>query len=253
MSDCDCEEPEECPPAGAPPWMATMADMMSLLLTFFVLLLSFANTDVVKFRMMLGSVKDAFGVRTEHPGDIEAKATTVIELSSRESTPLIDALEQQTQPGSSQSQSRIDRQLVDQLQGAISGLGIDNMVEVSTDRRGVVVRVRGQMLFESGAIELRPEALVFLDEIARLMEVFPYQVGIEGHTDDDPINSPLIPSNWHLSALRAIATLRYIEETSDVENHRLSAGGYGSTRPLAPNATPEGKAENRRVEFVFER
>jgi chemotaxis protein MotB len=109
------------------------------------------------------------------------------------------------------------------------------------------------MLFESGAIDLRPGALVFLDEIGRLLEVFPYQVAIEGHTDDDPIRSPLIPSNWHLSALRAIATLRYVEETSEVESHRLSAGGYGSTRPLAPNATPEGKAENRRVEFVFAR
>ena len=228
-----------------------MADMMSLLLCFFVLLLSFANTDVVKFRMMLGSVKDAFGVRTQHPGDIEARATSVIELSTRESTPLIDATEQPTEP--SRSQAQAEAELVDRIQAAISALGIDRMVEVSTDRRGVVVRVKGQMLFESGATELRPEALVFLDEIARMLEVFPYTVGIEGHTDDDPIRSPLIPSNWHLSALRAVATLRYIEETSDVPSHRLSAGGYGSTRPLVPNTTPENKAENRRVEFVFAR
>lgn len=232
--------------------MATMADMMSLLLCFFVLLLSFATMDVVKFRMMLGSVKDAFGVRTQHPGDIEARATSVIELSNRESTPLLDVTDEPTQPSERQTQSDA-QQLIDQIQSAISGLGIERMVDVSTDRRGIVVRVTGQMLFESGAIELRPGALVFLDEIARLLEVFPYQVAIEGHTDDDPIGSPLIPSNWHLSALRAIATLKYIEETSRVESHRLSAGGYGSTRPVASNRTPAGKAENRRVEFVFAR
>ena len=99
------------------------------------------------------------------------------------------------------------------------------------------------------------EELLDLEGITQveLAGVRPYEVAIEGHTDDDPIRSPLIPSNWHLSALRAIATLKYIEETSDVESHRLSAGGYGSTRPIASNATPEGKAENRRVEFVFAR
>ena len=84
------DEDEPGAAGGAPAWMATMADMFSLLLTFFVLLLSFANMDVVKFRMMLGSVKDAFGVQEEHAGDIEARATSAIQLSNLESTPYLE-------------------------------------------------------------------------------------------------------------------------------------------------------------------
>lgn len=246
----DLEEKSD-PPSGAPAWMATMADLMSLLLCFFVLLLSFANMDVVKFRMMLGSVQDALGVTTQHPGENETRSTTPIELSQRESTPYLDVIEEPTQP--SLPQHSIDSRLVDEIHSAISGLGIERMVETSTDRRGVVVRVRGPMLFEPGALELRPESFVFLDELARLVEAFPYNVTIDGHTDATPIRRPNVPSNWHLSAFRAIATLRYLENKSDVASDRFAVGGYGSTRPLASNETPEGRSENRRVEFVFER
>lgn len=244
------EEEKSDPPAGAPAWMATMADMMSLLLCFFVLLLSFANMDVVKFRVMLGSVKDAFGVQTDHPGDIRARSTSAIELSMRESTPYLDAT---NQPTRANSHVPHHVELQDRIEMAVAALGLDKVVEVEESRRGTVLRVKGEMLFDSGSTELRPESHVFLDEIARLAKVFPYAVAIEGHTDDQPIRTAAIPSNWHLSAFRAISTLRYIESTGGIADDRLSAGGYGSTRPLEANDTPEARAANRRVEFVFAR
>jgi len=236
------------PPAGAPPWMATMADMMSLLLTFFVLLLSFANMDVVKFRVMLGSVKDAFGVQHEHPGDLPARATSVLELSKQESTPYLDILKpskpNETPPASAE-------QLANQVAQMVGQLDISQLVEVGKSKRGVVVRVKGQLLFESGNTELRPEALIFLDELARLILAFPYDVAIEGHTDDVPMRSAEVPTNWHLSALRAVSTLRYFESASGVPSQRLHAAGYGDTRPIVENDSNTNRATNRRVEFVF--
>lgn len=247
MSDDLDAGPE--PPAGAPPWMATMADMMSLLLTFFVLLLSFANMDVVKFRVMLGSVKDAFGVQHEHPGDIPATATSVLELSKQESTPFLDIMKP-NQP-SETSPAGTPEQLAKQVAEMVGQLDIGQLVEVDSNKRGVVVRVKGQLLFESGAVELRPEALIFLDELARLILAFPYDVAIEGHTDDVPMQSADVPTNWHLSVLRAVSTLRYIESASGIPRSRIHASGYADTRPIVENRSAADRATNRRVEFVF--
>ena len=246
-------EEEESPPAqtGAPAWMATMADMMSLLLTFFVLLLSFANMDVVKFRVMLGSVKDAFGVQKEHPGDIEARATTPIQLSNSESTANIELLEENQQ--TPRGPRPLDPAMQKEVEEAVARLGLDRLVETEATVRGIVVRVKGQLLFESGSAELRPESLVFMDEIARLARTFPYQVSIEGHTDDVPIATERFPTNWHLSSHRAISALRYLVEAGKIEAGRVSAAGYGDTRPLVANDSPGNRASNRRVEFVYMR
>lgn len=235
---------------GAPAWMATMADLMSLLLTFFVLLLSFANMDVVKFRVMLGSVQDAFGVQRIHPGDFEARATTPVELSMRESTAMIEAMEP-----SDQAQPRpappMDPGIVRKIEDAANRLDLGRVVEVEQTRRGVVVRVKGQLLFDSGSAQLRAEALVFMDEIARMVKLFPYELSIEGHTDDLPITTPEFPSNWHLSAGRAISSLRYLSEVGGIDASRLSAAGFADMRPLVPNDSTQNRGVNRRVEFVF--
>ncbi len=247
----DAELEEEAPkqPAGAPAWMATMADMMSLLLTFFVLLLSFANMDVIKFRTMLGSVKDAFGVQKEHVGDIEARATTPIQLSNTESTPFLVPPDRpsESSPGSAGGAS----EMVKEAEEAIAQLGLGRTVEVESTVRGVVIRVTGQLLFDSGSARLRPEALIFLDEIARLARAFPYEVSIEGHTDDIPIRTEEFPTNWHLSADRAIAALQYLAEVGRIDRSRLSAAGFADTRPLVANDSSRKRATNRRVEFVY--
>ncbi|MEZ4293025.1 MAG: OmpA family protein, partial [Myxococcota bacterium] len=87
----------------------------------------------------------------------------------------------------------------------------------------------------------------------RITEEFPYELSIEGHTDDAPISTPRFPTNWHLSAARSIAVLRYMIDAGDVDPSRIAAAGYGSTRPLVPNDSEENRATNRRVEFVYKR
>lgn len=239
---------------GAPAWMATFGDMMSLLLTFFVLLLSFANMDVVKFQTMLGSVQDALGVPAPQVGQHQARSTKAIEIHDQSATPVPSMLQLAMPPmAPTQPVPAVDRELVADIQRVISEQKLEDIVETVVGDRGIMLRVKGQLLFDAGAAELSPESLVFLDEIAKLTRESDYHVSIEGHSDDDPISTPLIPTNWHLSAWRAIAALRYLVEVGGVDPKRVSSAGYAHMRPLVPNDSVENRAINRRVEFVYYR
>ena len=250
MSDID--EDHKCPPAGAPAWMATFSDMMSLLFVFFVLLLSFANMDATKFRDALGSVQEALGVQNRHPGELQGLTTSIVELSDRESTDQLALLEDvsiRTTTGKSGDGSGED--MLAQAQHMVRGLRLGNIVEVPSSDSGVTIRVKGQILFEPGTTDLRPEAFALLDEIIVLARAFPYHLTIEGHTDDTPVSADAKVTNWEISAQRAIAALRYFEEVGGIPATRLACAGYGGTRPVVPNDSVASRATNRRVEFTF--
>ncbi|HJL15028.1 MAG TPA: flagellar motor protein MotB [Sandaracinaceae bacterium LLY-WYZ-13_1] len=228
----DEEEVEE----GAPAWMATFSDMATLLLTFFVLLLSFANMDIVQFRTMMGSVREAFGVQHESPGDFQARADTPISVA----------------PGGSPSNPSVlpNAPTMARLREELNERGLETVVEVEATERGVALRIRDAVLFGSGSADLLPEARPLLAQIAELSTEFTRELSIEGHTDDRPISTVRFPSNWELSAARATAVLRFLSETGEAPES-MSIAGYADTRPVADNDSVEGRARNRRVEFVF--
>ncbi|MBN2333441.1 MAG: OmpA family protein [Deltaproteobacteria bacterium] len=234
-SECPEGNGEECE-EGAPAWMATFADMATLLMTFFVLLLSFSNMDVVKFRTMLGSVKDAFGTTVESPGDFQERSSTPVSIQlSEEESHMIDML-----------------QMGDQVKRAIEEHHLEDAAEVSVDERGVTLQITGQLMFDAGSATIKEELKPFLATITRIIEENTYPVAIEGHTDNLPMtSSPIYPSNWELSSARATAVLRHLVEVHHLPPNRLMAVGYADTRPLVPNDTPENRAKNRRVEFHF--
>ncbi len=235
QQETECEECDECE-EGAPAWMATFADLATLLMTFFVLLLSFSNMDVVKFRTMLGSVKDAFGTVTENPGDFEERSSTPvsIQLSEKESS-MIDMLE-----------------MGDKVKQAIEDHELENEAEVTIDDNGVTLKITGKLMFDAGSASIKEDFKPFLNTIAKIINENNYPVAIEGHTDNVPMtSSPLYPSNWELSSSRATAVLRYLVEEKGIPAKRLMAVGYADTRPLVPNDSPENRAKNRRVEFHF--
>ncbi len=234
---------------GSPAWMATFGDMMSLLLTFFVLLLSFANMDIVKFREALGSVQDAFGVQEIHPGQFEGRTTSPVELSNRESTSTLDLLDLPTRPSQF---GMAEEQMMSDIQKLLSERGMDGTIDAELTERGVVLRVKGGLLFESGSDRLVKGAETVLERIAEIARVFPYRLLIEGHTDDIPVRTDRHPSNWHLSAGRAIAALRYLADESRIDPKRLACAGYADMSPLVPNDSAEHRAINRRIEFVFQ-
>jgi chemotaxis protein MotB len=239
------QDGHKCPTA-APAWMATMADMFSLLLTFFILLLSFSNMDLEKFRAMAESIQQALGV--------SAQSTVGIFASGK--NPLDVGTGQSGKPDTPQEQIKIKEisqyeQMAGDITKVVSDMGLMDTVTVTSSDRGVLMQVQGQVFFEAGEAELKPESQPFLDEIARIVKGSPYNVAIEGHTDDSPIHTERFPSNWELSTSRAISALRYLVDHGHVDPHRLSSAGYADTRPLVPNDTEQHQRQNRRVEFVF--
>lgn len=227
----------------APAWMATFGDLMSLLLTFFILLLSFASMDAQRFAEVSGSVRDAFGVQVVVPGKFEAMADDLISLNDRPMSSHISVIDVQTR------QQIQAKRLAQRIKASIAAKRMDRLIEVDETARGVVIRVPGELMFTSGSTELRVESLVFLQEVASLINGTPDTVAIEGHTDSSPSSSTT--NNWQISTSRAVATLEFLVDVARVDPARLQVTGFADTRPIASNEDAEGRAKNRRVEFTF--
>lgn len=242
MSPDDFDDDSGGGDEGAPAWMATFSDMATLLLTFFVLLLSFANMDIQNFKVALGSVKEALGVQFKVNGDFEAMATTPVELSTEQSSASLD------KPKETELAAEAE-----QVRRYVAAKGLSKHVAVIQTQRGVVLRIKDMVLFDIGSDHLREESFEILELVADLFGRFSGTVSIEGHTDNQPISRGRFPSNWELSTGRSTAVLRHLSERHQLDVARLRVAGYSDVRPLADNNTEEGRAKNRRVEFVFER
>ncbi|EGB13639.1 OmpA/MotB domain protein [Pseudodesulfovibrio mercurii] len=222
------------PDEGIPPWMATFADMVTLLLCFFVLLLSFTNQDVTNFRKLMGSIQEALGVQYED--------------RSAQSVPYADTTFKERQS------VRENRQIVELgviLKKAIRSKDLTHMAKVSSDKSGVMLRLSSQLLFDKGSVELTAEAKQALQMVIDSMKQTDFNLVIRGHTDGETPESVQYGSNWSLSAARAASCLRYIIEHSDIPATRMKAVGYGGSKPLLPGTSEENRQANRRVEFFY--
>ena len=222
------------PNEGIPPWMATFADMVTLLLCFFVLLLSFTNTDITNFKRMLGSVQEALGVQMDDKG---ALSTPYAESSFKERR--------------SVRETRSIVELGARLKKFIRAKDLSQMARVSSDKSGVMLRFSNAAMFARGSAELGPEAKQALDIVIAGMENKEFNLIIRGHTDGAQPESDLYDSNWELSAARAARCLRYILAHSDIPANRMKAVGYASAKPLFPSTTEANREKNRRVEFFY--
>lgn len=215
--------------------MATFADLATLLMTFFVLLLSFSNMDKTLFRVALGSVRDALGVQFEHPGDIEGVTTSVIEFSKEEST---------------SNMKVTDDIILGQVNEILEKSGLDSDVEANLNSRGVAIRLKGKLLFARGEASLRSEAEQTLKVLFEICSSIPLPIAFEGHTDDSPIRTRRFKSNWELSTARAMAVMRDLVERG-VAQERVAVAGYAHMKPIASNDTKVGRSTNRRVELIL--
>jgi len=148
-----------------------------------------------------------------------------------------------------QEVTRLKAELTEELKGHIAA----GKVLIAEEKRGLVIALVGVVPLRSEGVIVRPEDKPMLSKVARILKKYAdREILIEGHTDDAPIaSSSRFSSNWELSTARATAILRYLEEKEGISAKRLSAAGYGEYRPLATNATPEGREKNRRVEIVI--
>lgn len=222
---------------GAPEWMVTFGDMMSLLLCFFVLIVSFSTMDAIKYRNLVGSLREAFGA------------------SSQTATQIIDGqiATAVTGEGFTGDQSLTDDALEHELAIAVEEEGLTGVATLQRTDRGLVLSLRSHLLFASGSAEIRPAATGVLGRVGEVCRYFHRRIHIEGHTDNLPSSSARHPSNWELSAARASAVVRYLLDLEHLPPERFVASGYAATEPIASNRREAGRSRNRRVEFIFSR
>jgi len=223
-------------PPGAPAWMVTYSDLVTLLLTFFVLLMSMASMDPVRFTEASSSLKDAFGVHSR-PAHVEF------------AIPILPAPPKtKFNPVQTELTTKIHRKIKAQIDKFEMSDDID---AIKRDDGTIVLRVNNTILFKPGDVRVSPQSLPTLRKIADMIRPLPMTLRIEGHTDDQDITSASGRDNWNLSIDRAVSVTRFYEQGDLLPLDRMSAIGYGSQRPLVPNTTEENRTQNRRVDFVL--
>ncbi|MGR8929392.1 MAG: type VI secretion system protein TssL, long form [Gammaproteobacteria bacterium] len=261
----------KCPPPGAPAWLATFADLMSLLMCFFVLLLSMASMDVQKFKHVADSLKMAFGVQRLIPVDDIPMGTSVIEQhftpGQTQPTPLDeikqstqrqtdsldespDAMEKAKQKIIEETLAEIDRE-ADDIKEKLKSEIDQGLVTVDTHGYRIVIRINEKGSFASASAVLKPGFEPVMDKITQSVAESKGKVIVSGHTDDIPIKTVMYRSNWELSASRAVTVAEYMLEKKSVDEQRFLIEGHADTHPLVPNDTHEHRAMNRRVEIII--
>lgn len=239
-------------------WLLTYADLMNLLLIFFIVLYAMSQVDTQKFQQLSESLREALGSGAGESIIAEGgSGNSVLELPSTQNppaTPSPSDKKEGDKNGTGAAEEKIMQDVKAKLEKLIDKRGLINDVTVSVEERGVIVSINAKLLFKRGSAELEHESQDIIREIAEiLMELDVNQVRIEGHTDSDPMNTFQFPSNWELSSARATNVLRFILSNVAINPTKISAVGYGQYRPKVPNTTLENKAINRRVNIVIVR
>lgn len=228
---------ESLPEPSSPAWMLTYSDMVTLLLAFFVLLFTFSSIDARKFEQALLSMRGALGILPSNSSIIRESSDGQAQIRDQRLV-IVPDLRQMVG-----LENRLRQMLVDN--------GMAENVDLQIDERGLLIRFRDNVLFDSGRAEIRPDGREILDGIASVIHDIPNQIRVEGHTDDRPIRTIRFPSNWELSTTRATAVIRHFIEVHRIAPERLSAAGYGEYRPVASNEHVDGRQQNRRVDIVI--
>lgn len=234
------KKPECLCPKCLPGWLAAFGDLMSLLLTFFVLLLSMSTMDRNKIAEAIGSLNGAMSVLE---GGIKSE---VSHLRQQLATPI------ENQDESADSVNRIASAVVEANEFIDNGGG--PAITLEDAEEGFMITLPAKVLFKDASAEIvGDDAILFLKRIAQIVTQFPkdVEVSVRGYTDDRKIrNNPLYKDNWELSAARAISVVKELVKNGVSPKH-VHGAGFGEYRPIATNFTPEGRAKNRRVEIRF--
>ena len=229
------DEEEKCE-EGAPMWVVTFGDMMSLLLTFFILLLSFAKMEKTRFRVLSSSMKKAFGVQNVSPKYQRQDGRSVVR-------------EEFSMPfNASETTGRLKNMAIRQQTRSPQGT-VD--ITVEENHEGVKLTIGEEGIFKSGSADIRPEFFPFMEDLAKLISENRSQIRISAFTDNVPIRSTTFASNDHLSAARAVSVIRYLRMSHSLRAERFEAVPFGPHRPIAPNISRIGRKQNRRLEIKF--
>ncbi len=225
----------------SPGWLTTFNDLVTLLMVFFVLLFTMGSIDTQKMKDFQHALQSGLGV-------LEAGNQTSVAV--QDSRPVSDMSRIGMQPeGRQAAQTQgLQHEVLEQVQQMVRP---DLGLTVWESKQGVHLTFTDSLLFALGSAEIRSQGLPLLQEIAQVIRRIPYQVRVAGHTDNVPIHTRRFPSNWELSIARAVNVVKHLIDIHRIDPGRLSAVGYGDSKPLVANDSPAQRAKNRRVEFVL--
>jgi chemotaxis protein MotB len=220
-------------------WLVSYADFITLLFAFFVVMYSISSVNEGKFRSVSDSIKAAL-----NPIVSPASTSMPFTIGQNKAVKVDPTIESVKEPA------------MRRLRQIIRSLKEETHIEVITLKEltngDIVLTLPDTVLFRSGESTLRPEAHPFIQAISDVLIELDRHVRVEGHTDNVPITTVQFPSNWELSATRAVTVVRAFLEQYGVPADHLTAVGHADSRPLTDNLTPENRAKNRRVEIVVQ-
>ena len=224
---------------GAPRWMVTFADLMALLFALFVLLLSFSEIDSDSFKRNAGPISEAFNV------------DSIVQPPSSVSIALDKGSDEETDEEAYKREvARV--KFVNHLEDMMADELSKKMVELEEGAGAMTIRFPSKSTFASGSSDLSKQILPALDRVSEILAEAKGLILVAGHTDDSPISTARFHSNWDLSAARAASVVNRLIRNPQIDPRRLTAQGFAASRPLVANASPEGRAANRRVEISVE-
>lgn len=246
---------------GAPKWMVTYSDMVTLILVFFILLFSMSNIDSSKFDAVTESFRNRMifdfypsSVPLEEGGgnivDGQSGKDTSRDREPTDDLDFNDSIDEERLNEALKKEDELNR-LMESVESYLQEQDLNDVVSATRTSRGVELVLQDSILFESGEAKILASGKPFLERIGELLEGIPNYVRVEGHTDNRPISSYRYPSNWELSGARASSVIRFLIDEKGLEEHRFSAVGYGETRPVVENTNEENWQKNRRVEIVI--
>ena len=240
----------EAPEEGAPTWVVTFADLMSLLLCFFVLLLSFSEMDRQKYREVAGSMANAFGVQRKEKVFESPKGTKIVARAfDRDKLATRDKEEIGKEREKKEKKEETAKKMEAEIES--KALELKDMIEIEPGKHQMVIRLMGETAFNSGEAQVRPQMRPLLKKIASILKGTSGEIVIAGHTDNIPVSGGKFRSNLQLSIERAARVAELLLATEPIAPERVSTVGFGKFRPLEGNDTTKGRKRNRRVEIII--
>ncbi len=224
------EKPELEHPS-APFWMVTYGDMVTLLMVFFILILSFSTIQLEKFKGAMSSMKGALGVLPENISTYKKSNPNYEDFETKQRQDIIETM--------------------NEVEEVLEKMGLSAKVDLEFTGEGVMVRMGDDLLFDSGKALIKNAATPVLDIVLQAFKGKFKDIYVEGHTDNVPISSAKYPSNWELSAGRSMSVIKYLNKKGKIPPRQLAAVGHGEHRPLVKNNSRANRAKNRRVEIFF--
>lgn len=256
---------EEPASEGAPEWMTTYSDLVTLLMCFFVLLFSMAVIDKQKFVEVANSLRSSFQEINSGGDKFDSSSGDVLMSLLEEKKAQKDATDnsentikakedddkkENEKVKQNENAEKLEK-MKNELQASIKDLQLGSYVKVIEEKTTVTLRIDSAILFESGSADIKESGKEVLKKAGLLLKQIDNQIFVQGHTDNVPIYTHLFPTNWELSTKRAVNVVMFLIDSSGMDPHKLTATGNGEFKPIAPNDNEVNRQKNRRIDIVI--